>query len=95
MTTIQVPKIHVSNPTENSLILDIESEFDKICKMEQAFLRKEMKDYEDFVSETQLHNKRTQELFNKIDEKIFELLRLKKDEIETIKKNLKASNVFL
>lgn len=95
MTTIQVPKIHVNNPSENSLIQGIESEFDEICKIEQAFLKKEVKNYKDFVSETQSHNKRTQELFYKIDEKIYELLRLKKDEIETINKNLKASNVFL
>ena len=95
LTTIQVPKVHINNPTENGIVQAIEHLFDEICKMEQDYLKREMKNDDEFVSETQLHNKRTQEMFNKIDEMIYELLHLKKGEIEVIKKNLKASNIFL
>ena len=92
---IAVPLIHLSNPIERELITKIEDDFDRIIELEKNFLRTDLKTIKDFGDYVFHHNEKTKSYFKSIDESIFNLLKLKDEEVLIIKENLRANYIYI
>ena len=92
---ITIPSLHLGNPTEKNLIAKIEADVDNIIELERTFLKTNwriIRDKSDYVIQ---HNEKTKNYFKGIDESIYSLLRLKEEDVMTIKENLRANYVYV
>mgnify|MGYP003299682225 FL=1 len=80
---------------EVELVDKIETDFDNIIELENKFLKTNWKTIKDKNDHIIKHNEQTKNIFNRIDESIFRLLKLKDDEILVIKENLRANYIYM
>lgn len=92
---ITIPTLHPKNSKEVELVKKIESDVDNIIGLENNFLKTDWKTIKDQNDHIIKHNEQTKNIFNKIDESIFRLLKLKDDEILVIKENLRANYIYM
>lgn len=94
---IDIPILHLKNPEDKKLIENIENNVDEIIKLEKKFLSIDWKVLtgEQANNEVNKHNGKTSEIFMNIDNLIFNLLKIGKEEICVIKENLKANGIYM
>ena len=93
--SITIPKLHLKNLQEKSIVDDIEMAFDQILELEQKFLALKPSTNNDYLSQINSHNDETKKYFAKIDRHIYKLLNLQKDEIQIIEENLQANYIYV
>lgn len=92
---ITIPILHPKNMKEVELVDKIETDFDNIIELENKFLKTNWKTIKDKNDHIIKHNEQTKNIFKRIDESIFRLLKLKDDEILVIKENLRANYIYI
>ena len=94
---IDVPLLHLDNPKENDIITTIESNFDNIIELEKKFLKTDWNTVDDngFEEYVNQHNEKTKIYFKKIDDAIFDLLKIKEDDKAIIKESLRANYIYI
>ncbi|MCR5554982.1 MAG: putative DNA binding domain-containing protein [Bacteroidales bacterium] len=92
---INVPSLHPENQTEMNLISKIETRVDSIIELERDFFKTDLKTIKNTTEYVDRHNKNTETYFKEIDNLIFELLRIKEEDVLIIKENLRANYIYV
>lgn len=92
---ISVPCIHKNSPKDINIVKEIEEKFDKILAMEKEFLKNYVSKASNLEDEIINHNKRIANVFNEIDDLIFDLLNLHEEDKQIIKENLQSRYIYV
>lgn len=92
-----IPNLHLGNSMERFIVDKVEKLFDIILEEERKFLATNFVEMpEDQINKYIMeYNNNVQSYFVEIDQNIFTLLNLNKDEIKIIKDNLCSSNIYV
>ena len=92
---INIPSLHLGDNNENNLISKIETAVDRIIELERKFLKTDWKTIKDKDDHINQHNNKTETYFKEIDDLIFDLLKIKEEDVLIIKENLRANYIYV